>query len=121
MPGVGNPRYRFEHLLLNVVSNPAARVKPGGVDELAWREALQRAGGADNPDQLWPVLAQGFKDLLARLAWCSGLARRADGLATASGASRGAPVAVAAPGGLPPAPPAHTMLQLPLPDHILLP
>ena len=37
-----------------------------GVDELQWREALQRAGGADNPDHLWPVLAQGFKDLLGR-------------------------------------------------------
>eukprot|EP00887_Chlorella_sp_A99_P000139 scaffold16.g139.t1 len=38
------------------------------VDELQWREALQRAGGPDNEDHLWPVLAQGFKDLLARKA-----------------------------------------------------
>lgn len=52
--------------LLNVVDNPAARVKPAAVDELQWRAALQRAGGPDNPDHLWPVLAQGFKDLLAR-------------------------------------------------------
>lgn len=66
----GNPRYRFQHLLLNVVEHPGARAKPAGVDELQWREALQRAGGADNPDQLWPVLAQGFKDLLARWAGC---------------------------------------------------
>ncbi len=64
--GSTNQRYRFQHLLLNVVDNPAARVKPAGVDELQWREALQRAGGADNPDHLWPVLAHGFKDLLAR-------------------------------------------------------
>ncbi|PRW60937.1 nuclear pore complex NUP54 [Chlorella sorokiniana] len=66
--GPTNQRYRFQHLLLNVVDNPAARVKPAGVDELQWREALQRAGGADNPDHLWPVLAHGFKDLLARKA-----------------------------------------------------
>lgn len=66
--GPTNQRYRFQHLLLNVVDNPAARMKPAGVDELQWREALQRAGGADNPDHLWPVLAHGFKDLLARKA-----------------------------------------------------
>jgi hypothetical protein len=36
------------------------------VDDLRWREALQRAGGADNPDHLWPVQASGFSDLLAR-------------------------------------------------------
>ncbi|KAL4423917.1 hypothetical protein ABPG75_001218 [Micractinium tetrahymenae] len=68
VPGPANQRYRFQHLLLNVVDNPAARVKPAGVDELQWRAALQRAGGPDNPDHLWPVLAQGFKDLLARKA-----------------------------------------------------
>ena len=61
-----NPRYRFQRLLLNVVEVPAARAKPANADELQWREALQRAGGVDNPDHLWPVLAQGFKDLLAR-------------------------------------------------------
>lgn len=64
----GHPRYRFQTLLLNVVDNPASRVKPPQVDELQWREALQRAGGPDNEDHLWPVLAQGFKDLLARKA-----------------------------------------------------
>lgn len=68
VPGPANQRYRFQHLLLNVVDNPAARVKPAGVDELQWRAALQRAGGPDNPDHLWPVLAQGFTDLLARKA-----------------------------------------------------
>ncbi|KAI3432424.1 hypothetical protein D9Q98_003978 [Chlorella vulgaris] len=68
VPGGSNPRYRFQHLLLNVVEQPAARVKPAGVDELAWRAALQRAGGPDNVDGLWPVQAQGFKDLLARKA-----------------------------------------------------
>lgn len=52
------------------MENPAARVKPPNVDELQWREAMQRAGGPDNPDRLWPVLAQGFTDLLAR--WVGG-------------------------------------------------
>lgn len=68
VPAPNNPRYRFQALLLNVVDNPAARVKPAGVDELRWRAALQQAGGPDNPDHLWPVQAQGFKDLLARWA-----------------------------------------------------
>lgn len=37
----GAPRFRFQHLLLNVVDAPGARAKPPGVDELRWREALQ--------------------------------------------------------------------------------
>ena len=64
--GEPHPRFRFQQLLLNVVTDPAQRVKPAGVDELQWREALARAGGPDNADHLWPVLAQGFDDLLAR-------------------------------------------------------
>lgn len=62
----GNPRYRFQHLFLNVVDNPAACAKPQGVDELRWREAMQRAGAAAGPSRLWPVLALGTRDLLAR-------------------------------------------------------
>lgn len=46
--------------------NPAARVKPPGVDDLRWREALQRCGGTENADGLWPVAARGFQDLVAR-------------------------------------------------------
>ena len=61
-----NPRYRFHHLFLNVAPNPAACQKPQGVDELRWREAMQRAGGPNNPHHLWPVLAHGTKDLIAR-------------------------------------------------------
>lgn len=59
-------RFRFQSLFLNVVPNPAARVKPSGVDDLRWREALQRCGGADNADSLWPVAARGFEDLVSR-------------------------------------------------------
>ncbi|CAL5227117.1 g10026 [Coccomyxa viridis] len=61
-----NLRSRFQHLFLNVVDNPASRVKPDGIDELQWREALQRAGGEGNAKNLWPVLALGTRDLLAR-------------------------------------------------------
>jgi len=60
--------YKFQYLFLNVVDNPAQRVKPANVDELRWRQALAQAGGQNNPDRLWPVLASGFKDLLARAA-----------------------------------------------------
>lgn len=66
--GPANHRYRFQYLFLNKVDNPAARVKPADVDELAWREALRRAGGEHNPDNLWPVAAHGFQDLLQRKA-----------------------------------------------------
>eukprot|EP00884_Botryococcus_braunii_P011308 jgi/Botrbrau1/20178/Bobra.0173s0076.1 len=62
----GNRLCIFNHFFLNVVENPAARVKPDGVNELKWREALQRAGGPDNAEQLYPVQANGFKDLLLR-------------------------------------------------------
>lgn len=41
-------------------------LNPAGVDELQWREAMQRAGGEGNAGNLWPVLALGTKDLLAR-------------------------------------------------------
>uniref|UniRef100_A0A7S3R929 Nucleoporin Nup54 alpha-helical domain-containing protein n=1 Tax=Dunaliella tertiolecta TaxID=3047 RepID=A0A7S3R929_DUNTE len=63
-----SPNYKFKYLFLNVVDNPAQRVKPSGVDEMRWRQAMAAAGGPDNPDRLWPVLAVGFKDLLARSA-----------------------------------------------------
>lgn len=59
-------KFRFQSLFLNVVPNPAARIKPSGVDDLRWREALQRCGGIDSPDSLWPVAARGFQDLVAR-------------------------------------------------------
>ena len=62
----GNNRYKFQYLFLNVVKDPAARVKPADVDELQWREALRRAGGAENPDGLWPVPYHGFKGLIER-------------------------------------------------------
>lgn len=38
------------------------------MDDLVWREAMQKAGGADNPDRLWPVVASGFASLLQREA-----------------------------------------------------
>ena len=61
-----SPKFRFNYLFLNVVDNPAARLKPVDVDEIQWRGAIHKAGGLDNPDRLWPVQAKGFKDLLAR-------------------------------------------------------
>jgi len=57
--------YKFQHLFLNVVE-PNQRIKPPGVDEMRWRQAMAAAGGPDNPDKLWPCAAHGFRDLLAR-------------------------------------------------------
>lgn len=51
------------------MENPAARqAKPPDVDELRWREAIRKAGGENNSDKLWPVVANGFQDLLKRKA-----------------------------------------------------
>lgn len=52
----GAPRFRFQHLLLNVVDAPGARVKPPGVDELRWREALQVPNCCHNPGRMCSVL-----------------------------------------------------------------
>eukprot|EP01025_Chloroclados_australasicus_P016738 TRINITY_DN18511_c0_g1_i4.p1 TRINITY_DN18511_c0_g1~~TRINITY_DN18511_c0_g1_i4.p1 ORF type:complete len:460 (+),score=74.76 TRINITY_DN18511_c0_g1_i4:62-1381(+) len=61
-----NQAYRFRHLFLNRVDDPNARVKPAGISEQSWSRAMQLAGGKDNPDKLWPVLANGYSDLLGR-------------------------------------------------------
>ena len=74
---VADPRTRFSHLFLNVVEHPGQRVRPPNVDALQWRQALHAAGGEGNPRHLWPVLAVGFKDLVARkqAQVCPALAR----------------------------------------------
>lgn len=66
MSAPGNSRFKFQYLFLNVVKDPALRIKPKDIDELQWREALRRAGGPDNPHNLWPVPYNGFKGLLDR-------------------------------------------------------
>ena len=63
---MADPRTRFSHLFLNVVEHPGQRVRPPHVDALQWRQAVHAAGGESNPQHLWPVLAVGFKDLVAR-------------------------------------------------------
>ena len=52
------------YISLRMVHQPL--LNSAGVDELQWREAMQRAGGEGNARNLWPVLALGTKDLLAR-------------------------------------------------------
>ena len=63
---------RFCTAIFECVTSPAftdaSSPRRADVDELAWREALVRAGGPDNPDRLWPVLATGMGDLLQREA-----------------------------------------------------
>ncbi|WIA33449.1 hypothetical protein OEZ86_006581 [Tetradesmus obliquus] len=72
----GHSSYRFQHIFLNVLDNPAQKVKPAAVvDELSWKQAMRDAGGPDNPDRLWPVAANGFDDLVKRTqAQAEGLA-----------------------------------------------
>lgn len=37
-----------------------------GIGDLEWREATNKAGGANNPNRLWPVAVSGFDALLQR-------------------------------------------------------
>ncbi|CAG9460876.1 unnamed protein product [Pedinophyceae sp. YPF-701] len=61
-----NPDYKLRALFLNTVENPAARVQPPGVDRRQFEEAVRAAGGPNNPERLWPVMAVGFRDLMTR-------------------------------------------------------
>lgn len=47
-----SPGFKFQALFLNVVDNPAQRVKPPGLlDEVKWRQAMRDAGGPSNMDK----------------------------------------------------------------------
>ncbi|KAK7387576.1 hypothetical protein VNO78_28478 [Psophocarpus tetragonolobus] len=64
----GNPKYAFKHLLFSV-TEPQFRVKPAGVSDIMWAEAMGKLEGMESADRerLWPQLVQGFKDLSQRL------------------------------------------------------
>ncbi|GAB2280620.1 Nuclear pore complex protein Nup54 [Dionaea muscipula] len=64
----GNPKYAFKHLLFSV-TEPQLKVKPVGVPDIMWAEAMGKLEGMDslNRERLWPQLVQGFKDLSQRL------------------------------------------------------
>ncbi|XP_057827295.2 nuclear pore complex protein NUP54 isoform X2 [Cryptomeria japonica] len=63
-----NSGYGFEHLMFSVI-DPSMRVKPVGVSDVMWREAMDKIEGMDSPDRerIWPELVRGFKDLSNRL------------------------------------------------------
>ncbi|XP_052203765.1 nuclear pore complex protein NUP54 [Diospyros lotus] len=64
----GNPKYAFKHLLFSVTEQQF-RIKPAGVSDIMWAEAMGKLEGMDssNRERLWPQLVQGFKDLSQRL------------------------------------------------------
>ncbi|KAK7246979.1 hypothetical protein RIF29_41853 [Crotalaria pallida] len=64
----GNPKYAFKHLLFSV-TEPQFKVKPAGVSDIMWAEAMGKLEGMESADRerLWPQLVQGFKDLSHRL------------------------------------------------------
>ncbi|AES72057.2 putative nucleoporin Nup54/Nup57/Nup44, nucleoporin Nup54, alpha-helical domain-containing protein [Medicago truncatula] len=64
----GNPKYAFKHLLFSV-TDPQFRVKPAGVSDIMWAEAMGKLEGMESADRerLWPQQVQGFKDLSQRL------------------------------------------------------
>ncbi|KAK3223628.1 hypothetical protein Dsin_010653 [Dipteronia sinensis] len=63
-----NPKYAFKYLLFSV-TEPQFRVKPAGVSDIMWAEAMGKLEGMESTDRerLWPQLVQGFKDLSQRL------------------------------------------------------
>ncbi|PSS26954.1 Nuclear pore complex protein [Actinidia chinensis var. chinensis] len=64
----GNPKYGFKHLLFSV-TEPQFKIKPSGVSDIMWAEAMGKLEGMEssNRERLWPQLVQGFKDLSQRL------------------------------------------------------
>ncbi|MCH90900.1 nuclear pore complex protein Nup54-like, partial [Trifolium medium] len=56
------------HLLFSV-TDPQFRVKPAGVSDIMWAEAMGKLEGMESADRerLWPQHVQGFKDLSQRL------------------------------------------------------
>ncbi|WCJ38746.1 Nuclear pore complex protein NUP54 [Euphorbia peplus] len=64
----GNPKYAFKYLLFSVI-DPQYRVKPAGVSDIMWAEAMAKLEGMESSDRerLWPHLVQGLKDLSLRL------------------------------------------------------
>jgi len=65
--------FKFQHLFLNVVDNPAQRVKPPQVvDELSWKQALRDAGGPNNPDR-WGTCNERTAAQIFIAACCGGL------------------------------------------------
>ncbi|KDP26787.1 hypothetical protein JCGZ_17945 [Jatropha curcas] len=65
---LGNPKYAFKYLLFSV-TDPQYRVKPAGVSDIMWAEAMAKLEVMESSDRerLWPQLVQGFKDLSHRL------------------------------------------------------
>lgn len=63
-----NPKYAFKHLLFSM-TEPQFRIKPAGVSDIMWAEAMGKLEGMEssNRERLWPQLVQGFKDLSERL------------------------------------------------------
>ncbi|KAL1804538.1 hypothetical protein DCAR_0936193 [Daucus carota subsp. sativus] len=64
----GNTKYAFKHLLFSV-TDPQYRIKPAGVSDIMWAEAMGKLEGMESSkrERLWPQLVQGFKDLSERL------------------------------------------------------
>ncbi|KAH6797771.1 nuclear pore complex protein [Perilla frutescens var. hirtella] len=64
----GNLNYAFKHLLFSV-TEPQHRIKPAGVSDIMWAEAIAKLEGMESSkrERLWPQLVQGFKDLSQRL------------------------------------------------------
>lgn len=64
----GNPKYAFKHLLFSV-TEPQCRIKPAGVSDIMWAEAMGKLEGMDSAsrERLWPQLVKSFKDLSHRL------------------------------------------------------
>ena len=61
-----HPEYRFKAFFYNIAQDPRQKVKIQNIDERTWHELLDKVGGEENENGLWPCRVDGFDGLYQR-------------------------------------------------------
>jgi hypothetical protein len=61
-----HPEYRFKAFFYNIAQDPRQKVKIQNIDERTWHELLDKVGGEENENGLWPCRVDGFDGLFQR-------------------------------------------------------
>jgi len=61
-----HPEYRFKAFFYNIAQDPRQKVKIQNIDERTWHELLDKVGGEENENGLWPCRVDGFDGLFKR-------------------------------------------------------
>ena len=61
-----HPDYRFKAFFYNIAQDPRQKVKIQNIDERTWHELLDKVGGEENENGLWPCRVDGFDGLYQR-------------------------------------------------------